>query len=257
MTAANPGANPPSLPRAQRLHPTLRSGGAEVSPRILVVEDEPAIIEALEFGLQAEGFEVTCAADGLAGLAAFERQHPDLVILDIMLPGKPGTEVCRTIRAASQVPVIMLSAKDSEIDKVVGLELGADDYITKPFSMRELVARVRAVLRRAGEQPAEEPFASMHINQVHIDANRHEVMVRDEPIELPPKEFALLELLVRNAGRVISRDVIIEQIWGADYVGDTKTLDVHIKRIRGRIEADPKHPELIQTVRGVGYKFVD
>lgn len=254
MTAAN---NPPPLPRAQRLHPSKEGGGAERSPRILVVEDEPAIIEALEFGLQAEGFKVDCATDGLAGLAAFDRNRPDLVILDIMLPGKPGTEVCRTIRATSQVPVIMLSAKDSEIDKVVGLELGADDYITKPFSMRELVARVRAVLRRAVEPAADEPAASMQINQVHIDAHRHEVMVRDVPIELPPKEFALLELLVRNAGRVLSRDVIIEQIWGADYVGDTKTLDVHIKRIRGRIEVDPKHPELIQTVRGVGYKFVD
>lgn len=254
MTAAN---NPPSLPRAQRLHPAEQGAGAEPSLRILIVEDEPAIIEALEFGLGTEGFTVTCATDGIAGLAAFERDHPDLVILDIMLPGKPGTEVCRTIRATSRVPVIMLSARDDEIDKVVGLELGADDYITKPFSMRELVARVRAVLRRTGEPPAEVPSGRMQINQVHIDAHRHEVTVRDEPIELPPKEFALLELLVRNAGRVLSRDVIIEQIWGADYVGDTKTLDVHIKRIRGRIEADPKHPELIQTVRGVGYKFVD
>jgi two-component system, OmpR family, response regulator RegX3 len=174
-----------------------------------------------------------------------------------MLPGLSGTEVCKQLRSTSAVPIIMLTARDSEIDKVVGLELGADDYITKPFSMREVAARIRAVLRRGGDWDVPDMDAPLEVKDVRIDPERHEVRVRGELVELPPKEFALLELLVRNAGRVLTRDMIIDRIWGADYVGDTKTLDVHIKRIRGRIEADPHDPQLVVTVRGVGYKFSD
>ncbi|WP_336250467.1 response regulator transcription factor [Stomatohabitans albus] len=231
--------------------------GQDPTQRILIVEDEAAINEALAFGLEAEGFDVVTTFDGVSGWAAFEQDRPDLVILDVMLPGRSGTDICRMIRAQSTVPVIMLSAKDSEIDKVVGLEIGADDYITKPFSMRELIARVRAVLRRVGDQGHEDSAVSLSMHNVHIDTQRHEVQVRGKSVDLRPKEFALLELLVRHAGHVLGRDMIIEHIWGADYVGDTKTLDVHIKRIRARIERDPKQPELIQTIRGVGYKFID
>jgi two-component system response regulator RegX3 len=226
-------------------------------PKILVVEDEPALVDALEFGLGAEGFDVVAATDGDTALTTFERERPDLVLLDLMLPGLSGTEVFKRMRAGSAVPVIMLTAKDSEIDKVVGLELGADDYVTKPFSMRELVARVRAVLRRGGEWDVPGPGAPLEVRDVRVDPERYEVTVRGSKVELPPKEFALLELLVRNAGRVLTRDVVIDRIWGADYVGDTKTLDVHIKRLRGRIEKSPHAPELIVTVRGVGYKFSD
>lgn len=226
-------------------------------PKIMVVEDEPAIIEALEYGLSAEGFDVVAAADGKKSLELFDRERPDLVLLDLMLPGMTGTEVCKQLRATSAVPIIMLTARDSEVDKVVGLELGADDYLTKPFSMRELAARVRAVLRRGADWDVPDMGAPLEVRDVRIDPERHEVGVRGEMVDLPPKEFALLELLVRNAGRVMTRDLIIDRIWGADYVGDTKTLDVHIKRIRGRIEADPRSPKLIVTVRGVGYKFSD
>jgi two-component system, OmpR family, response regulator RegX3 len=226
-------------------------------PKIMVVEDEPAIVDALEFGLGAEGFDVAVATDGRAGLDLFARERPDLVLLDLMLPGLSGTEVCKQLRSTSAVPIIMLTARDSEIDKVVGLELGADDYITKPFSMREVAARIRAVLRRGGDWDVPDMDAPLEVKDVRIDPERHEVRVRGELVELPPKEFALLELLVRNAGRVLTRDMIIDRIWGADYVGDTKTLDVHIKRIRGRIEADPHDPQLVVTVRGVGYKFSD
>lgn len=226
-------------------------------PKIMVVEDEPAIVDALEYGLSAEGFDVVTTSDGKKSLELFERERPDLVLLDLMLPGMPGTEVCKQLRATTAVPIIMLTAKDGEIDKVVGLELGADDYMTKPFSMRELAARVRAVLRRGGDWDVPDLGAPLEVRDVRIDPERHEVSVRGDMIDLPPKEFALLELLVRNAGRVMTRDLIIDRIWGADYVGDTKTLDVHIKRIRGRIEADPRNPDLIVTIRGVGYKFSD
>jgi two-component system response regulator RegX3 len=225
--------------------------------KILVVEDEPALVDALEYGLASEGFDVVSATDGEASLTVFERERPDLILLDLMLPSLPGTEVCKRIRATSSVPIIMLTAKDTEIDKVVGLELGADDYVTKPFSMRELVARMRAVLRRGTDRDGPETGAVTEARGVRIDPDRHEVSVRGEPVELPPKEFALLEFLVRNAGRVLTRDLLIDRVWGADYVGDTKTLDVHVKRLRGRIEVDPHEPELLVTVRGVGYKFAD
>ncbi|MGH8933177.1 MAG: response regulator transcription factor [Egibacteraceae bacterium] len=226
-------------------------------PKILVIEDEPSIVDALEYGLGAEGFEVIAARDGEGSLALFGRERPDLVLLDLMLPDVPGTEICKRIRASSTVPIIILTAKDTEVDKVVGLELGADDYVTKPFSMRELVARVRAVLRRGQERPTTPARSSMEVNGVRLDPERYEVAVRGTSVELPPKEFALLEVLIRNAGRVLTRDVLIERVWGADYVGDTKTLDVHIKRLRGRIEQDPHDPELILTIRGVGYKLAD
>jgi two-component system, OmpR family, response regulator RegX3 len=226
-------------------------------PKIMVVEDEPSLVEALEYGLQGEGFEVVASQDGQQALVLFERERPDLVLLDVMLPGLPGTEVCKRIRATSPVPIIMLTAKDSEIDKVVGLELGADDYVTKPFSMRELVARVRAVLRRGGEWDVADLSAAVEVNGVRMDPERYEVSVRGSTVDLPPKEFTLLELLLRNAGRVLTRDLIIDRVWGSDYVGDTKTLDVHVKRLRSRIEEDPHHPRLILTVRGVGYKFSD
>jgi two-component system, OmpR family, response regulator RegX3 len=226
-------------------------------PKIMVVEDEASLVDALEYGLSAEGFVVVAATDGESSLRVFERERPDLILLDVMLPGLPGTEVAKRIRAQSAVPIIMLTARDSEIDKVVGLELGADDYVTKPFSMRELAARVRAVLRRGGDWDLPEAGAPFEARGVRVDPERYEVTVRGDRVELPPKEFALLELFVRNAGRVLTRDLLIDRIWGADYVGDTKTLDVHIKRLRGRIESDPHDPELIVTVRGVGYKFTD
>ncbi|QBI21165.1 response regulator transcription factor [Egibacter rhizosphaerae] len=225
--------------------------------KILVVEDEPSLVDALDYGLSSEGFEVVSAADGEQGLALFERERPDTVLLDLMLPGLSGTEVCKRLRAQSGVPIIMLTAKDSEVDKVVGLELGADDYVTKPFGMRELCARVRAVLRRGGDHDGPDLSQAVEVRGVRVDPERHEVTVRGQDVELPPKEFALLELLLYNAGRVLTRDVLIDRVWGADYVGDTKTLDVHIKRLRGRLERDPHEPELIQTIRGVGYKFTD
>ncbi len=242
---------------ARRLGMAEPSYTARDMPKILIVEDEPSLVEALEFGLAADGYEAVSATDGADALAAFDRERPDLVLLDLMLPGMAGTEVCKHLRAKSAVPIIMLTARDSEIDKVVGLELGADDYVTKPFSMRELAARVRAVLRRGGEWDVPELGGPLEASGVRIDPERYEVVVRGEPVELPPKEFALLELLVRNAGRVLTREVLIDRIWGADYVGDTKTLDVHIKRLRGRLERDPHEPTLILTVRGVGYKLVD
>jgi two-component system response regulator RegX3 len=226
-------------------------------PKIMIVEDEPAITQALEYGLSAEGFDVVAMDEGSGALEAFSRERPDLVLLDVMLPGMSGVEICKRLRAVSAVPIIMLTAKDSEIDKVVGLEIGADDYMTKPFSMRELAARCRAVLRRGADWDVPDMDAPLESRGVRIDPERHEVTVRGDIVDLPPKEFALLEMLVRNAGRVMTRDLIIDRIWGADYVGDTKTLDVHIKRIRGRIESDPHDPELITTIRGVGYKFAD
>jgi len=222
--------------------------------RVLVVEDEESFSDALSYMLRKEGFEVAVAATGPEALEAFDRNGADLVLLDLMLPGLPGTEVCRSLRQRSKVPVIMLTAKDSEIDKVVGLELGADDYVTKPFSSRELVARMRAVLRRRGDADEEEP-AVLTVGPVRMDVDRHIVAVRGQNVQLPLKEFELLEVLLRNAGRVLTRSQLIDRVWGADYVGDTKTLDVHIKRLRAKIESDPANPRCILTVRGLGYKF--
>ncbi len=222
--------------------------------RVLVVEDEESYSDALSYMLRKEGFEVSVAGTGTAALAEFDRGGADLVLLDLMLPGLPGTEVCRALRARSSVPVIMLTAKDSEIDKVVGLEIGADDYVTKPYSSRELVARIRAVLRRKGE-PDELLPATIEAGPVRMDVERHVVTVRGEPTTLPLKEFELLEMLLRNAGRVLTRGQLIDRVWGSDYVGDTKTLDVHVKRLRSKIEVDPKEPRHLVTVRGLGYKL--
>ena len=222
--------------------------------RVLVVEDEESFSDALSYMLRKEGFEVAVAATGPDALDSFDRAGADLVLLDLMLPGLPGSEVCRALRSRSNVPVIMLTAKDSEIDKVVGLELGADDYVTKPFSSRELVARMRAVLRRRGDHDA--PASSiMESGPVRMDVDRHVVTARNEQIQLPLKEFELLQVLLRNADRVLTRMQLIDRVWGADYVGDTKTLDVHVKRLRAKIEADPAAPRHIVTVRGLGYKF--
>lgn len=222
--------------------------------RVLVVEDEESFSDALSFMLRREGYEVGIASDGATALEEFDRHGADLVLLDLMLPGISGTEVCRTLRQRSSVPIIMVTAKDGEVDKVVGLELGADDYVTKPFSSRELVARIRAVLRRRGE-PDEMLPSILEAGPVRIDVDRHVVAVRGETVSMPLKEFDLLELLVRNAGRVLTRGQIIDRVWGSDYVGDTKTLDVHVKRLRAKVEQNPRKPALILTVRGLGYKF--
>ena len=222
--------------------------------RILVVEDEESFSDPLSYLLRKEGFEVGLAGSGPEALAEFDRHGADLVLLDLMLPGLSGTEVCRALRSRSAVPVIMLTAKDSEVDKVVGLELGADDYVTKPYSGRELVARIRAVLRRRGE-PDELVPTTVEAGPVRLDVERHVVSVDGQPVSLPLKEFELLELLLRNAGRVLTRGQLIDRVWGSDYVGDTKTLDVHIKRLRGKVEPDPGAPKHIVTVRGLGYKF--
>ena len=222
--------------------------------RILVVEDEESLSDPLAYLLTREGFEVAVAADGHAALDEFDRSGADLVLLDLMLPGLPGNEVCRQLRTRSTVPVIMLTAKDSEIDKVVGLEIGADDYITKPYSSRELVARVRAVLRRRGE-PEDLMPGTIEAGPVRMDVERHVVTVSGASVPMPLKEFELLEMLLRNAGRVLTRGQLIDRVWGSDYVGDTKTLDVHVKRLRAKIEPDPKEPRYLMTVRGLGYKF--
>jgi two-component system response regulator RegX3 len=222
--------------------------------RVLVVEDEESFSDALSYMLRKEGFDTAVAATGPDALTEFARNGADLVLLDLMLPGLSGTEVCRELRTTSNVPVIILTAKDSEIDKVVGLELGADDYVTKPFSSRELVARIRAVLRRHGD--ADEPLpTTLEAGPVRMDVERHIVSVGGRPVSLPLKEFELLELLLRNAGRVLTRSQIIDRVWGADYVGDTKTLDVHVKRLRAKVEPDPALPRYLVTVRGLGYKF--
>lgn len=221
--------------------------------RVLVVEDEESYREALAYMLRKEGFEVVEAADGAAGIAEFDRAGADIVLLDLMMPGIPGTEVTRQLRQRGSVPVIMVTARDSEVDKVVGLELGADDYVTKPFSHRELVARIRAVLRRG--QEVELVPDVVEAGGVRMDVERHEVSVDGQRIRLALKEFELLEMLLRNAGRVMTRGQLIDRIWGADYVGDTKTLDVHVKRLRTKIESDPAHPKYLVTVRGLGYKF--
>ena len=221
--------------------------------RILVVEDEESFSDALSFMWRKEGFSVLLAGSGPDALAVFEREPVDLILLDLMLPGMSGTDVCRAIRARSRVPIIMVTAKDSELDKVLGLELGADDYVTKPFSSRELVARIRAVLRRNADDFDDSPVVSA--GPVRIDPERHLVEVNGQPVAMPLKEFDLLEMLMRNAGRVLTRGQIIDRVWGSDYVGDTKTLDVHIKRLRAKIEEDPAQPRIIQTVRGLGYKI--
>ena len=223
--------------------------------KILVVEDEETLSEAIAFLLSKEGFEVTVAATGPDAIAQFEKNGADLILLDLMLPGLSGTEVCRQIRAKSAVPIIMLTAKDSEIDKVVGLEIGADDYVTKPYSSRELIARIRAVLRRGELLDSADEGAILEVGPVRMDTDRHVISVNGEQVAIPLKEFELLEFLMRNAGRVLTRIQLIDRVWGSDYVGDTKTLDVHIKRLRAKIEKDPANPEYIQTVRGMGYKM--
>lgn len=222
--------------------------------RVLVVEDEESFSDALSYMLRREGFEVAVAASGTEALSMFDRNGADLVLLDLMLPGLAGTEVCRALRQRSNVAIIILTARDSEVDKVVGLEIGADDYVTKPFSSRELTARIRAVLRRGAE--VDELITSvLQAGPVRMDVERHTVAVDGQPISLPLKEFDLLELLLRNAGRVLTRGQLIDRVWGADYVGDTKTLDVHIKRLRTKLEHDPSNPKYLVTVRGLGYKF--
>jgi len=222
--------------------------------RVLVVEDEESFSDALSYMLRREGYEVEVAATGPDALTVFERAGADLVLLDMMLPGLSGTEVCRTLRTRSNVPIIIVTARDAEVDKVVGLELGADDYVTKPFSSRELVARIRAVLRR-GAEPEELMTGTVEAGPVRMDVDRHVVSVDGAHIAMPLKEFDLLELLLRNAGRVLTRGQLIDRVWGADYVGDTKTLDVHVKRLRSKIEPDPANPKYLVTVRGLGYKF--
>jgi two-component system response regulator RegX3 len=227
---------------------------AEHQPSILIVEDEDSFIDALVVGLKREGFLVHAARDGVTALEMFDSVHPDLVLLDVMLPRMSGLDVCREIRAKSRVPIIMVTAKGSEIDTVVGLEVGADDYVTKPFRLRELVARIRAALRRV-PQARPDVEDAFEVGELRLDAARHEVLLRGEPIALPLKEFELLELLMANVGRVLTRDVIIDRVWGPYYVGDTKTLDVHIKRLRSKVEDDPSNPTRIKTIRGLGYKF--
>ncbi len=224
--------------------------------RVLIVEDEQSYREALSYMLTCEGFDVVLADNGPAALEQFDATAPDLVLLDLMLPGMPGTDVCRDLRRRSDVPIIMVTARGDEVDKVVGLELGADDYVTKPYSPRELVARMRAVLRRGA--PGEEAVSADEVlggGRVVMDLQRHLVTVAGTEIALPLKEFDLLEMFLRNTGRVLTRDQLIHRVWGSDYVGDTKTLDVHVKRLRARIERDPAHPRLLVTVRGVGYRY--
>ena len=226
--------------------------------RVLVVEDEEALVASIRFALESEGYEVVTATDGVAGLAAVNDTNPALVLLDLMLPGMSGVDICRQIRQTSDVPIMMLTAKDSEADKVLGLEMGADDYITKPFSTRELLARVRAHLRRAGRTGT---FADtnevLRGGRIELDIDAHEVRVEGTTVPLRPKEFELLEVLMRRKNRLSPRETLIDEVWGSDYFGDTKTLDVHIKRLRNKLEADPSDPVQIRTVRGLGYKFID
>ncbi|NLT27292.1 MAG: response regulator transcription factor [Microbacteriaceae bacterium] len=223
--------------------------------RILIIEDEASLHEPLSFLLKREGYETEVVESGTAAIEVFDRDGADLVLLDLMLPGIPGTEVCKQIRMTSNVPIIMLTAKDSEVDIIVGLELGADDYVTKPYSTRELLARIRAVLRRSEQAEEEEDDGIVEVNDIRMDVDRHTVTVRGELTQMPLKEFELLEYLLRNAGRVLTRGQLIDRVWGPDYYGDTKTLDVHIKRIRSRIEETPSSPKLLVTVRGLGYRF--
>ncbi|AOX46765.1 MULTISPECIES: response regulator transcription factor [unclassified Microbacterium] len=223
--------------------------------RVLIVEDEPDLADPLAYLLRREGYEVEIAEDGTLALAAFRERGADILLLDLMLPGMPGTEVCRQLRLTTQVPIIMLTAKDSEVDIVVGLELGADDYVTKPYSTRELLARMRAVLRRRAPEEADLDDRILTGGRVVLDIDRHTVAVNGAEISIPLKEFELLEVLMRNAGRVLTRGQLIDRVWGTDYFGDTKTLDVHIKRIRSRIEENPSDPSMLVTVRGLGYRF--
>jgi len=224
-------------------------------PKVLLIEDEVGLGEALEYQLQREGYEVQRVTDGALGLEWFRANGADLVLLDLMLPGLPGEEVCKEIRKSSSIPIIMLTARDSEIDKVVGLEIGADDYVTKPFSTRELMARIKAVMRRtSGERDSGDGV--LEGGGVRLDPDRFEVVVRGKGVHMPRKEFELLELLMENSGRVLTRETLIDHIWGSDYYGDTRTLDVHIKRLRSKCEVDPHEPKHLVTIRGLGYKFV-
>jgi len=224
-------------------------------PKVLLIEDEVGLGEALEYQLQREGYEVERLTDGALGLEWFRANGADLVLLDLMLPGLPGEEVCKEIRKSSSIPIIMLTARDSEIDKVVGLEIGADDYVTKPFSTRELMARIKAVMRRtSGERDSGDGV--LEGGGVRLDPDRFEVVVRGKGVHMPRKEFELLELLMENSGRVLTRETLIDHIWGSDYYGDTRTLDVHIKRLRSKCEVDPHEPKHLVTIRGLGYKFV-
>ena len=224
--------------------------------RILIVEDEASFSEALAFLLTKEGFETAVAEDGRQAINMFNADGADLILLDLMIPEVSGVEVCRTIRTQSQVPIIMLTAKDAEIDKVVGLELGADDYVTKPYSSRELIARIKAVLRRGqSEDGSNQDQDLLEVGPIRLNIGKHQVFVSGNPVALPLKEFELLEFLMRNSGRVLTRSQLIDRVWGGDYYGDTKTLDVHIKRLRANVEADPANPVLIQTIRGLGYKL--
>jgi len=223
---------------------------------VLVVEDEDSFVEALSIGLRREGFRVQIARDGAQALDLFDAVNPDLVLLDVMLPRVSGIDVCRQLRKRSQVPIIMVTAKGAEIDTVVGLEVGADDYVTKPYRLRELVARMRAVLRRSPRDRQQDASGeALEVGDVALDPERHEVVIRGTTVQLPLKEFELLELLLDNAGRVLTRETLIDRVWGSDYVGDTKTLDVHIKRLRSKVEDDPSNPSRIVTIRGLGYKF--
>ena len=227
-------------------------------PTVFVVEDEESFIEALEIGLKREGFKVHVARDGAEALSMFDSVKPDIVLLDVMLPKLSGTDVCRELRKKSQVPIIMVSAKGSEIDTVVGLEVGADDYIVKPYRLRELVARIRAALRRSSLTPSEIDevgYGTVRIGDISIDPEQHVVTVRGSVTKLPLKEFELLYVLIANAGRVMTRETLIDRVWGTDYYGDTKTLDVHIKRLRSKIEVDPANPSQVVTIRGLGYKY--
>jgi two-component system response regulator RegX3 len=236
------------------------TNGLDQRTTVLLVEDEESFVDALVVGLQREGFRVHVARDGVEALELFELVDPDVVLLDVMLPRLSGIDVCRQIRTSSQVPIIMVTAKSSEIDTVVGLEVGADDYVSKPYRLRELVARMRAALRRVPEDGHtitrhDGDSEVLAVGDVCLDAERHEVVIRGEDVSLPLKEFELLELLLANAGRVLPRDTLISRVWGADYVGDTKTLDVHVKRLRGKVEDDPSNPRRIVTIRGLGYKY--
>ncbi|HUC36528.1 MAG TPA: response regulator transcription factor [Acidimicrobiales bacterium] len=249
-------------PRAHAQHAGTQPAGQQERIKVLLAEDEESFVDALAVGLGREGFEVSVARDGTEALRLFESVEPDLVLLDVMLPRLSGIDVCRTIRSRSSVPIIMVTAKGTEIDTVVGLEMGADDYVAKPYRLRELVARMRAVLRRAplsgpggGSSDRSVDGSVIEIGTVRLDTDRHRVFVRGSEVHLRRKEFELLELLMENPGRVLTRDTLIDRVWGLDYVGDTKTLDVHVKRLRAHIEEDPSSPRTITTVRGVGYRF--
>jgi len=231
---------------------------SRLSPRVMLVEDEEAFIEALQVGLAREGFDLVVARDGAEALANFDEWSPDIMLLDVMLPKVSGTDVCREVRKKSQVPIIIVSAKGSEVDAVVGLEVGADDYIVKPYRLRELVARMRAVMRRSSLTQTEIDdvgYGAIRVGDVTIDPERHVVTIRDEGVKLPLKEFELLYVLMANAGKVMTRENLIDRVWGSDYFGDTKTLDVHIKRLRSKVESDPANPVNIVTIRGLGYKY--